>query len=202
MEFLGADVVLVARGDGSRRYCGRGGADWPSALRQGPRGLARGPHSFAVGSAGDAPTARRLAFYEQGRYKAGDWNASAAGPDVPRCLLKRLRSFCLLPSRAARRARPVLYAICTRAAWKVGVKPSSSTRRPASCTPPLRPSKTGDLPKRRVANARVSRALDQVTFSDAALALHGEKRDDSNANVLYYSQRECCGRRNDAVIDF
>ena len=42
----------------------------------------------------------------------------------------------------------------------------------------------------------------RVTFSGAALALHGEKRDDSNANVLYYSQRECCGRRNDAVIDF
>ena len=38
--------------------------------------------------------------------------------------------------------------------------------------------------------------------SDAALALRGEKLDDSNSNVLYYSQRVCCGRRTSAVIDF
>ena len=93
-----------------------------------------------------------------------------------------------------------LHSLPAASFTEFSVRTESSTRRPASCTPPLRPSKTGDLPKRRVANARVSRALDQVTFSDAALALHGEKRDDINANVLYYSQRKCCGRRNDAGL--
>ena len=105
-------MIFVARGDGPRRYRGRGGADGPSALRQGPRGLARGPHSFAVGSAGDAPTARRLAASASSaaaaEVKPSSYDAARRGRQVrrdARTLLKREEEKCVLPGRAAARAR-------------------------------------------------------------------------------------------------
>ena len=83
MEFLGAAVVLVARGDGSRRYCGRGGADWPSALRQGPRGLARGPHLYSFR---DEPLQRgRLAASFRGRPKSGTRAQRSEGDERTGC---------------------------------------------------------------------------------------------------------------------
>ena len=97
----------------------------------------------------------------------------------------------------------LLYQICLAEAWRQdGVVDASSGVVHASLhTSHTRKTAGGFWLLASVLQAARCRSS-RVTFSDAALALHGEKRDDSNANVLYYSQRECCGRRNDAVIDF
>ena len=109
VQLLGADVVLVARGDGSRRYCGRGGADRPSALRQGPRGLARGPHLYSFR---DEPLQRgRPAASFRGprqvRSKSGTRAKRSERDERTGCArqLKRVKAFCFLPG--CRRSRAV-----------------------------------------------------------------------------------------------
>ena len=206
MEFLGADVVLVARGDGSRRYCGRGGADGSRRLGEGARGLARGPHFIDCSE--ETPLLRGVSLLllpPAAEVKPSSYDAARRGRQVRRdaqSLLKREEEKCVLPGRAAARARLLYQNLPIE-----GLASGRSRRRVLG----RRARLPGYLPHARTAGgfwllASVLHAArcrsSRVTFSGAALALHGEKIDESNSNVLYYSQRECCGRRNDAVIDF
>ena len=95
---------------------------------------ARPTFPFALELSGRRLTARRLAFYEQGRYKAGDWNASAAGPESRgRLRGSRLRSFCLLPSQE-HVARGRFFT--QSAPGRLGKVARNATRRRASCARP------------------------------------------------------------------